>query len=429
MRSNLTAAEAGAAASRRVSREAQARRGMRRIVGRASQRGRRAVTGAMAGKLILATALAAVLAATPAQAVEVGIADQHAGTFSDPAFRSLALRYARIVVPWDVGTTDPAPLDAWLSAARAAGARPLVAFGVDRRQRCPVAPCTPPRAEQSEAAVGAFCARWPWVADLGVWNEPNLDTQPTSFSPALVTRYWQAATPICPSCKVVAAEVLDSTDAPSYLRAMLAAAPAAPRLWGIHPHEDANHFRSSGTAAILRTVPGEVWFTEASGLVRYTTAEGRTTFRYDEERGARALQHAFELAGGRVTRVYVYSWRAQTTRERFDSALLNADGSARPGLAVVRAQLRPKLKITSARLAGRRLRVRLDCVSRRCTGTLRIRNGPRSLGRKRFSVGAGATRRISVALKLRRGKPVRLRLSAKPTGGTTATRSLTVRRR
>src|SRR4051794_32306074 len=309
----------------------------------------------MAGKLILAALAAVALWATPAAALDVGIADQHAATFADPVYRALGLGYARVVVPWDVAITSPASLDAWLAAARMAGARPLVSFGVDTRQRCPARPCSPPTADQYGAAFAAFHARWPWVTDVGIWNEPNLDTQPTSDSPALVAKYWRRATAICTSCKVVAAEVLDSTDAPSYLRAMLAAAPTPPRLWGIHPHEDANHFRSSGTAAILRTVPGEVWFTEASGLVRYTTASGQTTYPYDEARGARALRQVFDLADGRITRVYVYSWRAQTSRERFDSALLDADGSARPGLAVVRAQLAPALTIVSARLAGRRL--------------------------------------------------------------------------
>src|SRR3954454_20375360 len=129
----------------------------------------------MAGKLIFAAALAGVLAATPAHAVEVGIADQHASPFSDPAFRSLALGYARIVVPWDVAATDPASLDAWLTAARVAGARPLVSFGVDKRQRCPGRPCTPPTAEQYAAAFASFHVRWPWVTDIGIWNEPNLD--------------------------------------------------------------------------------------------------------------------------------------------------------------------------------------------------------------------------------------------------------------
>ena len=147
-------------------------------------------------------------------------------------------------------------------------------------------------------------------------------------------------------------------------------------------------------------------------------------------RPARALQQAFALAGGRVTRVYVYSWRAQSSRERFDSALLDADGTARPGLAVVRAQLRPALTIASARLAGRRLRVRLDCLRRRCAGTLRVRTtAKRSLARTRFSVAAGASRRVSVALRLPRGRRVRLRLYAKPDGGGAATRRMTVRRR
>src|SRR3954466_9991657 len=187
----------------------------------------------MAGKLTLVAALCAGLTcAAPARAVEVGIADQHAATFADPTFRSLGLGYARIVVPWDVATTDPASLDAWLAAVRAANVRPLVSFGVDRRQRCPASPCTPPSAEQYAAALSAFHARWPQVGDLGVWNEPNVATQPTSDSPGLVARYWQPATAICRSCHVVAAELLDSTDAAAYARAMLAATPTAPRLWG-----------------------------------------------------------------------------------------------------------------------------------------------------------------------------------------------------
>src|SRR6476646_2124787 len=140
----------------------------------------------MAGKLIVVVALLACAVAAPARAVEVGIADQHASTFADPKYRVLGLGYARIVVPWDVATTDPGSLGAWLAAARAAGARPLVSFGVDKRQRCPARPCTPPSADEYAAAFAAFHARWPWVTDVGIWNEPNLDTQPTSNSPALV---------------------------------------------------------------------------------------------------------------------------------------------------------------------------------------------------------------------------------------------------
>src|SRR4051794_22139618 len=121
----------------------------------------------MAGKrILLAAMLAAALACAPAaRAVQVGIADQHASTFSDPLYRSLGLGYARIVVPWDVALTNPAPLDAWITAARASGAQPLVSFGVDVRQRCPASPCTPPTAEQYAAAFTVFHARWPQVTD------------------------------------------------------------------------------------------------------------------------------------------------------------------------------------------------------------------------------------------------------------------------
>src|SRR3954467_15019260 len=116
----------------------------------------------MAGKLTLVVALAATLiCASSARAVEVGLADQHALTFPAPRSRALGLGYARIVVPWDVATTDPGSLDPWLAAARAAGARPLVSFGVDKRQRCPARPCTPPTAQQYAAAFTALHPRRP----------------------------------------------------------------------------------------------------------------------------------------------------------------------------------------------------------------------------------------------------------------------------
>src|SRR5436190_18191246 len=123
----------------------------------------------MAGKLTLVAAFAATLiCASNARAVEVGLADQHALTFAEPGYRALGLGYARIVVPWDVATTDPGSLDPWLAAARAAGARPLVSFGVDGRQRCPARPCTPPTAEEYAAAIPAFHARLPQAIDLGL---------------------------------------------------------------------------------------------------------------------------------------------------------------------------------------------------------------------------------------------------------------------
>ena len=117
---------------------------------------------------------------------------------------------------------------------------------------------------------------------------------------------------------------------------------------------------SSGTDAILRAVPGEVWFTEASGLVRYTTSAGRTTYPYDPERGARALQQAFDLAGGRITRVYVYSWRAQAGREPYSAS----DVTAAPVLGC--SQL---AAVTFVGLAGGRQRKIVSQPPRTCGWT------------------------------------------------------------
>ena len=75
--------------------------------------------------LLLAGAFHLAVAA-PAGAVAVGLPDQQPGTFADPRVRALGLRYARVVVPWDAATSEPARVQAWLDAVAAAGMRRCV---------------------------------------------------------------------------------------------------------------------------------------------------------------------------------------------------------------------------------------------------------------------------------------------------------------
>ena len=52
-------------------------------------------------------ALAALAtAAASAYALEVGISDQDAASFSDPHLRALGLEDARLIVPWDAATSS-----------------------------------------------------------------------------------------------------------------------------------------------------------------------------------------------------------------------------------------------------------------------------------------------------------------------------------
>src|SRR2546423_14329760 len=95
---------------------------------------------AMSRRTAAALVFLAVLVAAPAVAharVLVGIGDQKPAMFSDPRFRWLGVKRARIVVSWDV---QRSPLErrwvaGWLAAARADRGQPPVAFGHPRSRK------------------------------------------------------------------------------------------------------------------------------------------------------------------------------------------------------------------------------------------------------------------------------------------------------
>src|SRR3954470_18352173 len=60
--------------------------------------------------------LAAALFPAAARATAVGISDQGPGSFADGRLRALGLGYARLVVPYDAATSEPAQVQAWLGA-------------------------------------------------------------------------------------------------------------------------------------------------------------------------------------------------------------------------------------------------------------------------------------------------------------------------
>lgn len=375
----------------------------------------------------LALLLALVLAAPAAAAFEVGgLSDQHPQSLADPRLRSeLSMTAARLVVRWDAALSDPAPVDAWLRAARAHHLRPLVVFNRTPETRCPSRPCVLPSVAQFTRAFRAFRRRWPFVTEFGPWNEANVRSQPTATSPRRAAEFYNAMQAACRSCTVLGAEVLDSTDAPAYLRAMRQFIATEPKAWGIHNYEDVNHLRTTGTDALLRLTTGAIWLTEGAGLVRYVDGSGRTTFPYDEQRAADATRFLFDYVDAhldRVTRVYHYGLQNRTPDDdRFDTALLRRDGSPRPAWDVVSARLGrllPGLATASSahrpapiHLRTRRVRLtrrglaagplRCATASRpRCRGRIEVRRNGRSraLAARRFSLRAGRTATYAIAL-------------------------------
>jgi hypothetical protein len=282
----------------------------------------------------------------PGTAALLGIADQKPETFSDPRFRALGVRRTRLNTPWNSIFTEPDRLARWLNAARAAGLEPLVAFERGRGEPCPAQPCRLPGVAQYEKAVRAFRARYPWVHLLQPWNEANSATQPTGKHPERAAAYYEVVRRACPGCVITGADLLDSGNLERWLRRFRSALHGStPQLWGLHNYTDSNRFHSTGTRHFLSLVPGEVWLTEAGGIVSFTTADGRPALPYDEQRAAKATRYLLGLAGvsPRIRRIYIYQWKVDFRGNRFDAGLLDPAGRPRPALSVIashRAQLR-----------------------------------------------------------------------------------------
>ncbi len=302
---------------------------------------RRALTLALA---LVAAALLAVPAAAPAAPV-LGIGDQKPDVFADDRFRDLGLRHARLQIAWDWSRTpwQIEELDAWLAAARRARVTPLVTFGHSRLQRRSL-----PEPFRFAAAFRRFRARYPWVRTFAAWNEVNHGGEPTFRRPGYVVAYWRAMRAACPTCTVLAGELLDAPNMVSWVRRFRQIAREEPRAWGLHNYLDANRFRTGATRRLLRAVRGDVWLTEVGGLVARRDAQGNPAqgrIRLDESpthaaRVTRFILRELMTLSPRIRRLYLYHWNVRSSRDTWDSAFVSPAGNPRPALRVLQSWLR-----------------------------------------------------------------------------------------
>jgi hypothetical protein len=271
----------------------------------------------------------------------VGISEQWEAMFGDPRFRALGIRTARLAVAWNAIWEEPDRVASWLHSAAASGVQPLVVFDHDRGDRCPSAPCALPSVAAYEAAVRAFLAAYPQVRLITPWNEANHAAEPTAGRPDRAAAYYNAARRACPDCTLVAADVIDGAGMLSWLAEYRRGLDEAPQVWGLHDYYDTTYFTTSGLRDFLNAVPGQVWLTETGGIVELRTRDGQVSLPRDELRARASVSFAFEEArafASRVGRMYLYQWQADA-QGRFDAGLIRPDGSSRPALDVVRAQL------------------------------------------------------------------------------------------
>jgi hypothetical protein len=297
-------------------------------------------------RVIAPLTLVALLATVPAghAALKLGISDQQAATFSNPLFAPLKFSTARYITSYDVmdHAQARAALTQWITAAQGANQRVLISFehsyqGAKAKKAPSVAAYT--------KAIKKFHKAFPSVKEISAWNEVNrkifksgttYQGQPIWNNPKRAAQYYMAARKVFKGSKIVALDILDQANVASavrYVKKFRQYAKPAPKLWGIHPYSDNNRFSTKRTRALLSaTRKGEVWLTEAGGIVKLGTS-----FPYSPKRAAKALGCMFTGAklSKRITRVYQYQFLGSAPLNRFDAGLLNPNNTKRPGYNVV----------------------------------------------------------------------------------------------
>ena len=311
----------------------------------------RIVLSVVAAGMLVVAGLSLVGVAPASAKYRVGVGEQKAAMFDSPAWQSLSLKRVRYLVPWDYakhrGQRDE--VDHYMARARAARQDVLVTFTA--RRGCFSAAgrystrkaCRAPSASAYRKAFRAFDAKFPWVKTYSAWNEINHPSQPTFKSPRTAAGYYNVLRTQARKGKfrVMAADMLDTSNMSRYLKRFRRYAKGSPRLWGLHNYGDVNRRRTTFTKAMLRTVPGEVWLTETGGIVKLLPS-----FRRSPSRAAARTKGLFRLANtydtrrrgmrSKITRLYVYAWFGEPASARFDAGLVNADGSPRRALSVFR---------------------------------------------------------------------------------------------
>jgi len=267
--------------------------------------------------------------------VTVGIGENTGSFFGDPHFDELGIRNVRLVVPYDLVRAGGFRLwatDAWVQAVKDRGLDVLVSFGFSSRRGRHWRWHLPSMAEY-RARVSEFMARYPSIHEYTTWNEANHKrVQPTGLHPLQTARLYRTLRKLCvpPACTPLAVDVLltGSRRTWRWINTFKRHAGPGPHIWGVHNYPDANRMSSTQTRRFLRTVKGDVWFTETGGIVHF----GRT-WKPNERRAARAVRQVFRLAelSPRVKRLYLYSWRGTRSNRRWDSGLISPTGRLRAG--------------------------------------------------------------------------------------------------
>ena len=285
---------------------------------------------------LLAISAALVVPAAPATAkLQIGISEQNSTMFASKYFKPLHVKYARIVVPWNILTRKdywPGYLQAWLDGAAANGVEPHVAFNI--KDFSPASQGKGPTLGQYTKLVKGFRKKYKQVKVFAPWNEENHVFQPTAKHPKLAAQYYKILKKNCHGCTVLAADLLGDSNMKSWVKKFKRSYHGRGP-WGIHNYQDGNKpkaFKKTWTYLFTRMVKGPIWSTEAGGLVGFKTTSGRVAYKYSLSRQLKAQKLEFKLMWDK--RVYMYNWFGTWTKtkrlNRWDSGLVDVKGKPRP---------------------------------------------------------------------------------------------------
>lgn len=287
----------------------------------------------------------------------IGIGDQHPLMFTSKPWKRLRLGDARYIAPWDVlrDGRQLALLDSWMAAAKRVHARVLIGFGHSLRSRKLAGILPSPR--QFATEFKAIRKRYPTVEAWLPWNEANNPGALTAHRAGRAAQYFDAIASNCHGCRIVAADLLDTSNMIPWLKSFRRHARAKPRIWGLHNYGDTNGFKEKNTEALLAHTRGQIWFTEAGGVVLRRVYKGTkvvATYRYGTRHAAQATAQIFRLAclSSRITRVYVYNWQAPRYVTSWDSGLFDGRGHVRPSYSVLRRWIARAAHTKRSKLCG-----------------------------------------------------------------------------
>ena len=303
-------------------------------------------------------ALAAGLVLVPAAAqartsVRVGIGDQQAAMFDQPAFQRAKFKRVRYFIAWNAMDNTAARLAAraFVQRARRDGFSVLLHVSSDdlRIKRAKL-----PSVAQYKSKVGRLVSyfRGLGVREFGTWNEANHASQPTYRSPTRAAQFFREMYRMvkgrCSSCAVVALDVLDQTGVERYMQTWYRALSATFRrratLVGIHNYGDVNRQRTTFTRNIIRQShkynrSTKFWFTETGGHreVRAQLPVQHVARRQPAEEHVQA--RADLPLERRRARVRLQLDRARAATRASTRASPGPTGRRAPGYTVLRQQL------------------------------------------------------------------------------------------